>query len=44
MGRLSGVCGEVVWRLKEGCVESMEGCVEGMGRLSGGCWEAIWRA
>ncbi len=34
VGRVSGGCGEAVWRVKQGCLE-------GVGRLSGGCGEAV---
>ncbi len=36
MRRLSGRCGEAVWRV-------WEGYLEGVVRLSGGCGEAFWR-
>ncbi len=35
-GRLSGGCGEVVWRMGRGCLE-------GMVMLSGAYGEAVWR-
>ncbi len=36
MGRLSGGCGEVAWRV-------CRGCLEGVGKLSEGCWKTVWR-
>ncbi len=36
MGRFSGGCGEVVWMIWGGCLESV-------GKLSEGCGEAVWR-
>ncbi len=43
MGRLSGGCGEAVWRVWEDCLEGVVRLSEGCRRLSIGCGEAVWR-
>ncbi len=35
VGRLSGGCADVVWKV-------WGGCLEGVGRLYGGCVDTIW--
>ncbi len=43
MGKLSGVCGEVVLRVWEGCLEGVGRLPRDVGRLSEGCGEAVGR-
>ncbi len=39
--RVTGGCGEAVWRLWEGYLEDMGRLHGGVGRLSSGCKEAV---
>ncbi len=50
MGKLSGGCGEDVWRACGSCLKWLgrlsagyDGMSGGFGRLSGGCGKAVWR-
>ncbi len=41
--KLSGGCGEVVWRVLEAVWRVWEGCLEGVVWLSEVCGETVWR-
>ncbi len=44
VGKLSGWCGDSVWRVWGVCLECVcVGCLEDFERLSRGCGDAVWR-